>query len=781
MIFKHLWIQFLITHAHRIKLLSIATLYCVGFICLICFTRLSYAIDCDNVNERLGMTKLFIDKSILLQEQQDRIIDVYLNFLDPLKVYFYKDDYQYIQSEFGFTKIEGGTMTVDCALIDMIGDLFIERLHSARDFVQTLSYEDIKPDTDRTFEFYYDPGDFAQGPEEAGERLLARARLETLIIHLSASKINDSKLLKIIRKTFSSLIDFYDAHSSRGKEHLYNSFIQAVYMAIDRDIGYLSDEIMKSIKQQNNLKNLTNTHNSTLDERISHREQHRSSLLGSLMNMTRDWAEPFWRVSSVHDNHNQVVLSDDLIHPGDMVLAMSSGSSRSLHDLGYSNSLTDLHSRTLFTALSDSKKITTLLVMRKSQDDAKLRLVTITQKGTGLPLEFGILPMNAHHHSFDAPIDISYVKIVTFPDHNNPHTLKLFGGIQKVIQELAEHSPDVILLDLRFHNPHDNGHKSWDAVQEFMSVFLPPGVSCGYVRQRFLDKEEEAYLLHTEKPDTLSDEQYEKFLNTPLVVLTSYQSREYHEWMAHIFKHYRRALIVGDAFTATKDTVNSSEFLSKTDFISTLPSIRLYTPTGENFSKNPLLADVVIPSFMPSETTLDIRYPENSYDDSLSEFEATPHGDDEVDWVTDQIIDTLTTRSLQRTKYDTHMKRYIQLEQSVSRSKVMRHRPRRITLDLNTVEHIHNVTATPSPPDRDLSAKGIYLWGQSILDHDHTVVEAMKLSADYFISLTDTSLPDTNLWSLSPDPKLLPAESQTDSRRQKSSKKSKKKTGGFGF
>ena len=370
---------------------------------------------------------------------------------------------------------------------------------------------------------------------------------------------------------------------------------------------------------------------------------------------------------------------------------------------------------------------------------------------------------------------------MTFPNDYNALLTSTLGKIDTILKNLVATNPDVITLDLRFNNPLEYGHSAWQSVQELMSAFLPAGVSLGYVRERFTDGREEAYLLETQQPNYLSDEDYHQLLNTPLVVLTSYQSREYHEWVAQILKYYRRALIVGDTFTSTKDTVNSEATSPKLNFHANLPGIRLYTPGGQNFSADPLLTDVIIPSFMSSEKTIDIRYPENTYDDSLNEFNPTPLDDSFTDWLPDHVVDTLVARSARRVNLNENLMRYQQIEEQVGHPEVMRFRPQRMLLDYSKVHQVHSNHITSAAPDRGTSAKGSLMWAQKILELDHTAAEAFHIAADYFISLTETPLPDQIAWQLSPHPRLTPKPKPKPQPPKPSKHKGKgARSGGFG-
>lgn len=752
--------------------------------------HLAHALTCDELNQRLALTKLFIDKSVLLEVQQERILHVFMSYLDPFKIYFHREDYDYFTSAFGFTDVADATMTIDCTIIDQIASQFNQRLNYVTAYTQELSYDDIKHGPGRQLQLYYGHDDYAKTYEEADTRILNRLRLESLLLELSPIFKSHHAKAKLVLKTIASGLakqyKYFDFSSTKGKNRIYNLFVEAVYVAIDRDILYTDDETFATVRSALILSNMRGA--TRLSQNVDLHNDRKSSFVGSLLNISRSWEEPFWRIASVHDSHNKIALSDDLFRPGDLLFALSVGESGSILDLSYSHSIIDINERSLESVNTRNTKRQKLIVALRPDDTgetATLRVISSSQKGTGLTQESGTISFAASHPDLPSDIDIGYVKILTFPDDKNVFNLSELS-VKSTLQNLATQRPDVIVLDLRFNNIFENGHNSWNVVQELMSAFLPEGASLGYVRERFIDGTEDAYLLHAERPEYLSDEAYTTLLDTPLVVLTSFQSREYHEWVAHILKYYRRALLVGDAFTASKDTINSEAYTPGLGFTASLPAIRLYTPGGLNFADNPLLTDVVVPSFMPSETTIDVRYPENSYDDSLVEFEPTPLGDGYTNWLPDQVVDILTQRSAERCKANPTLLNYQTLSETTSRPELMRAQPKLISLDLDQAVRIHSSHFTPPPVDQFIASKGQFIWAENILELDHTAVEGLKVAAEYFISLTDTPLPEGPSIEILSHDRLLPPEPdpkpthaappQGKKRKNKSSR-----GGGFGF
>lgn len=748
----------------------------------------AYALTCDELNQRLALTKLFIDKSVLLEAQQTRILHVFMSYLDPFKIYFHREDYEYFRSEFGFTAVADATMTIDCTIIDEIVQLFHQRLKYVIDYTQQLNYDDIKHGPGRQIEFYYEHDDYAKNYEEGNERLLNRLRLESLLLEFSPIFKSHHAKAKLVLKTIASALvqiyNYFDFDSAKGQNRIYNLFVKAVYVAIDRDVTYIDDETFAALRSALIVQNMRGATMLNLNTQLN--DDRKLSFVGSLLNVSRNWEEPFWRIAAVHDSHNKVALSNDLFRPGDILFAMSVGESGSILDLSYSHSITDINERSLEAKNTRNTKRQKVIVALRPADDgstATLRVISFSQKGSGLAQEDGTITFAASHPDLPSDIDIGYVKILTFPDDKNPFTLSELS-VKGILQNLARRRPDVIVLDLRFNNILENGHNSWNVVQELMSAFLPEGTSLGYVRERFTDGTEDAYLLNAARPEYLSDEAYAKLLDTPLVVFTSFHSREYHEWVAHILKHYRRALIVGDAFTASKDTVNSEVAIPGSGFITTLPGIRLYTPGGLNFADNPLLTDVVVPSLIPSETTIDVRYPENSYDDSLVEFEPTPLGDEYTNWLPDQVVDTLAQRTAERIKANLPLLNYQKLSDATSRPELMRAQPKLISLDPDQVVRVHSSHITPPPVDQLTSSKGKFIWAENILELDHTAVEALKVAAEYFITLTDTPLPAGPAIEILPHDSLIPPDPEPTRPSPQSGKKRKNKSsrgGGVGF
>ncbi|MCY4379977.1 MAG: hypothetical protein OXC40_00170, partial [Proteobacteria bacterium] len=124
------------------------------------FSPAAYAIDCEELNKRIKEANIFIDKSVLTQYQHDRILQVFLANFDPYKIFFLQDDIAFATELFGFDEIDGGLLSIDCNRIDGIALLFEERLIDALEYVNTLTYHDVAPISERSFKYFYEADDF---------------------------------------------------------------------------------------------------------------------------------------------------------------------------------------------------------------------------------------------------------------------------------------------------------------------------------------------------------------------------------------------------------------------------------------------------------------------------------------------------------------------------------------------------------------------------------------------------------------------------------------------
>lgn len=753
---------------------------------------IALAISCEDVNNRLDHTKLFIDKSILLEDQSDRILHVFMSSLDPSKVFFTKEDYDYAKEVFGFYEVADDTMKIDCTIIDNIAMVLSQRVQMAKEFVSTLSYDDIKPQATNKLEFFYGANDYAGHEEEAGDRLRNLARRQAFFFEASEQlkKRGDKEkfTLKSVNSYFASLSKFFSLERPEAQLFYYSTFIRSVIIAIDRDSSYLSEIDMKIISRHHQSVRLNAQSPSVVNGPMNTFKF--ESSVGALVIATRDWEEPYWRVASVHDSHNEVALSTDLLRPGDMLVAFSPGPRSVLTDLSYSQYIFDFMNS--FTAANIKKQASVMTLRRGEGNEAEVRLVSFSQRGSGLPAEYGQLEFQASLSKSakqaeettikGKDIDISYAKLLVFPDNDNLYSTD-FGSIKNVLKGFAEEKPQVIVMDLRFNNPIDNGHPSWESVREFLSAFVPPEVSLGFVRERSKDGDEESYLMYSDVPDYLSEEDHERLQNTPLVVLTSHRSREYHEWVSHILSYHKRALLVGDVSTASKDTVNS--VVLGGSYVMSVPSIRLYTPGGKNFAASPVVAHVPIPSFMPSKPTLELRYPENAYDDSLFEFDAEDSvaaEDDSRNFTPTEWVNELVDRSQSRIKQNPAFEIYQRIEKLVQLENIIHYRPKYMPMDLSALTHQVSQHQTPHHPEFASTPKAHYLWGQSILRLDHTLVEALQVAADYGALFAGIPLPDQGEWAIVPHSKFQPQTSEGSKPgpvKRKKKGKAQRNSGGF--
>ncbi|MCY4380908.1 MAG: S41 family peptidase, partial [Proteobacteria bacterium] len=592
--------------------------------------------------------------------------------------------------------------------------------------------------------------------------ILSRARLEALVLEASEAtghrRDKEKIILRGVKNYFNTLRQYFILERDSRKAKLYHDFVRAVYKGIDRHVEYSpTRDILELYQLMNN-----NPH---------------AGIVGSLVNVNRDWDNPYWQIIEAYDTHHEKVFTDDLLRPGDIILAMSTGTKSFLVDTSYSHTLMDLLRQSTHDNYKRGNKKTLLTLRPGTDGQAQTRLVSLVDDGAQLPLITGFFPLSASHENIPEETMLGYLKLLAFPD-DDAALNQVYYSLNEDIKSIIEFKPDVLLIDLRTHNFMDKGHGSSETIRKFLSYFLPFDLGLGYVRSRDRSGMEDSRQLISQMPESLSEEDYEKLQSIPIVVLTSYLSREYHEWVAQIFKFYQRAILVGDPHTRSKDTVNT--LASKREYFLSVPNSRLYTPKGLNFTSDPLTIDITIPSITPSLEEYYVRYEEDIYDDNLL-YEVDDLSSNYSDlWLSDELKKQLSTRSKQRVAQNSKFDFYQELRAATKSA--IGFKPKEISLDISDLERVDSDHLTPNAVTlaKGLNSEKRLMNAviQLILQHDHTLIEAMNIANDYYYHHAEGKMPNHLSWRLATH-NIIKVEETPNQAPTPKGKKPKKPKRGF--
>jgi carboxyl-terminal processing protease len=208
---------------------------------------------------------------------------------------------------------------------------------------------------------------------------------------------------------------------------------------------------------------------------------------------------------------------------------------------------------------------------------AKAKIIETTD-GRGGPLRLGVIDLPSFYATFD-----------TSSSKDKPEPKSTTADVAKLLDKLKEENVAGVILDLRL-----NGGGSLEEAIKLTGLFIKTGP---VVQVR--DEKGRTQMLDDDDPAVRYD--------GPLVVLTSRHSASASEILAGALQDYGRALIVGDASTHGKGTVQSVNplrpFIRPTENSPTndpgalkLTIKKFFRPSGLSTQLKGVIPDIVLPS-----------------------------------------------------------------------------------------------------------------------------------------------------------------------------------------
>jgi carboxyl-terminal processing protease len=242
----------------------------------------------------------------------------------------------------------------------------------------------------------------------------------------------------------------------------------------------------------------------------------------------------------------------------------------------------------IIPAGADASATTTLTLVRdeiKLEDaEAKAKIIEMPrEKGDALRLGVIDLP------SFYAPLDVGSSRRIELANNGTPATPKTTtADVSKLINKLKQQHVSGLILDLR-----RNGGGSLEEAIRLTGLFIKKGPVV-QVRN------------YKDEVEVMDDEDSSVLYDGPLIVLTSRFSASASEILAGALQDYGRALVVGDASTHGKGTVQSVNPLAphmQVDKNSTndpgalkITIKKFYRASGASTQKKGVVPDIVLPS-----------------------------------------------------------------------------------------------------------------------------------------------------------------------------------------
>lgn len=276
------------------------------------------------------------------------------------------------------------------------------------------------------------------------------------------------------------------------------------------------------------------------------------------------------------------------IHPGDKIIAVGQGDAKPIP-------IADMKLRHSVKLIRGKKGSKVTLVVQpidgNPSDRKKIVLVRDEIKLTDNLASGELFPFqgSGHRKKRQSMHKIGYIDLPTFYGDDTskaPHNTT--KDVQKLIAELKRKGMEILILDLR-----RNGGGLLSEAVGLTSLFLE---NCPVVQVKDSSGKVEVYFSKTK----------EVVWYGPMVILVSRFSASASEIFAGALQNHRRAVIVGDACTHGKGSVQAlvelddlSILTPKTHYLGAIKvtTQKWYLPNGNSIQKKGVVPDIILPSF----------------------------------------------------------------------------------------------------------------------------------------------------------------------------------------
>jgi carboxyl-terminal processing protease len=517
------------------------------------FAREGYALNCQQVRQLVGVYfKMHFDHHDFDDEMSRRTVDNFLRAWDPGKVYFLKGDVKQIEEKYA-TKLDDMIMDANCQAIDEITKLYAKRFNERQ---KTIS-DAIDAKHDFSIEEFMTIDrkklDYATTTEEIADRWRQRVKFQLLQL---------KQTLQDLGKAREKLHKRYQLAAKRQLEltsdDMYSLFLNAFSLSLDPHSEYMSAEQLE-------------------DFRISTRLSLEG--IGAVLRSE----DGFTTIQSLVPGG--AAFNTGKVKVEDKIIAVAQGAEppvdvidmdlREVVKLIRGTRGTEVR---LTLVREDSGKTIQLVVpiireqIQLKDRAAKSSVVPVAMQegpnGGTRQLKIGVIDLPSFYMDFEGR-------------QNREKGYKSSSAdMRQEINSLKKQNVDGIVIDLR-----SNGGGSLDESIDIAGLFFDKGPVV-----QIKDTRGSTYVQKDENPETL--------YTGPLVVLTNKQSASASEIFAGAIQDYQRGLIVGDAHTFGKGTVqNLNDIDDKLGAVKVTIS-KFYRPSGSSTQLKGVESDIVLPDLL---------------------------------------------------------------------------------------------------------------------------------------------------------------------------------------
>ena len=510
----------------------------------------AYALSCSEVRQlTLLYFKMHFSFDKFDDEVSKRTLDNFLKGWDTWKLYFYEKDIAEFKSKYETKLDDMINGSLDCTAVDAIMSRYSQRFKERQKHImQLLKTHKFDFTIDEYMKVDLDEVDYAKTTEEVNERWRKRVKFQLLSLQQS---LEDPKKAK------EKLIKRYDLalkrHNDLNSDRVYGVFLNAFSSSLDPHSTYLPAEELEDFRIRTRL--------SLEGIGASLRSEDGFTIVVSLV---KGGAAKKGGLLKVNDKIIAVAQGKgDPVDVIDMDLQEVVKKIRGAR--GTTVNLTVLRKGT-----KASKKLVIPIVREKIQleeQQASSRVIDLVD-GDNKPVKVGVLTLPSFYIDFEGRAK----RLKNYRSSSN--------DTKREIEKLKKQGIDAMIVDLR-----SNGGGSLEESINMAGLFFDEGP---VVQVKTDDGDVETYF----------DRDGKTFYEGPLVVMINRHSASASEIFAGAIQDYQRGIVVGDAHTFGKGTVQNLNDLAPQLGAIKVTVHQFFRAAGESTQLNGVSSDITLPSIV---------------------------------------------------------------------------------------------------------------------------------------------------------------------------------------
>ncbi|TWU56609.1 Tail-specific protease precursor [Rubripirellula tenax] len=478
-----------------------------------------------------------------------RALQLFVDSLDPLKLYFYRSDIDEFAAQENF--IDDMVRQGDLKLAYDIFGRFVQRVDEQVAVAQELLKSDFEFDSDESIVIDPDSIQYATNPDEARDRW--RRQIKYSLLDLKDEEKTDEEAVEQLQRRYARYARRWKQTDS---DDLLEMFLTAVTMGYDPHSTYMSPQTLEDFNIQMRL---------NLDG------------IGAQLS-EKDGKTTVTRVipGGAAAKHGKLQTDDVIVSVGQD----DSGEMVDVVEMPLTDVVTLIRGRAGTTVRLGVKPGGVGVVEEYKVVRARIELEESAARGEII------------EHDMGSKLKIGYINLPSFyldmesARQDKQNFRSSTRDVRRILDDFNAKGVDGIVLDLS-----KNGGGSLTEAINLTGLFIDRGP---VVQVKNSDGSVQQY----------ADEEAGTAWDGPLVVLTSKFSASASEIFAGAIQDYRRGIVVGDPATHGKGTVQTLMDLGQQLFRNNRANFgalkvtlqQFYLPDGESTQRKGVLADVILPS-----------------------------------------------------------------------------------------------------------------------------------------------------------------------------------------